>query len=130
MDSASVLILDIRYPSTPMAELVKSHQGSINSICWSPTEAGHICTAADDGQVLVWDINSSSGGGGSDQHSHQSHRQQYYQQQRYSQHTPRSIQEPILAYSAASEVNTLSWSKGVPDWVGIGFGNTIQALRV
>ncbi|KAG2223220.1 hypothetical protein INT45_006101 [Circinella minor] len=135
MDSSSVLVLDIRYPSTPMAELVKSHQGSINGISWSPNQAGQLCTGGDDGQVLVWDINNggngTSGAGGPDQqHQHNSRQQQYYQQQRYSQHTPRSIQDPILAYSAGSEVSSLAWSKGVPDWIGIGFGRTVQALRV
>ncbi|KAI8148665.1 WD40-repeat-containing domain protein [Fennellomyces sp. T-0311] len=136
MDSSSVLVLDIRYPSTPMAELTKSHQGSINGISWSPTQAGQLCTGGDDGQVLVWDINN--GGGADQQHSSHGHhqRQPYYQQQqqqqhqRYSQHTPRSIQDPILAYSAGSEVSSLAWSKGVPDWIGIGFGRTVQALRV
>ncbi|KAI7856075.1 WD40-repeat-containing domain protein [Circinella umbellata] len=135
MDSSSVLVLDIRYPSTPMAELVKSHQGSINGISWSPNQAGQLCTGGDDGQVLVWDINNGGNGtggtGGPDQqHQHNSRQQQYYQQQRYSQHTPRSIQDPILAYSAGSEVSSLAWSKGVPDWIGIGFGRTVQALRV
>ncbi|KAI9313914.1 WD40-repeat-containing domain protein [Dichotomocladium elegans] len=125
MDSNSVLVLDIRYPSTPSVELVKSHQGSINGISWSPTQSGQLCTGGEDGQVLVWDINNRA--------DQQQNRQSYYQQQqqqRYNQQAPRSIQDPILAYSAASEVNSLCWSKGMPDWIGIGFGRTVQALRV
>lgn len=129
LDSASALILDIRYPSTPVVELTKGHQGSINGVSWSPTKAGHICTGGDDGQVLVWDVNH-----GTDQQQQPQQQQQqqpsHYQQQRYSLHTPRSIQEPLLAYSTVSEINSVCWSKGVPDWIGIGFGKTVQALKV
>ena len=42
----------------------------------------------------------------------------------------KNIQEPILAYTAESEVNQFSWCASHPDWVAIAFGNTIQALRV
>lgn len=137
MDSSSVLVLDIRYPSTPTVELVKSHQGSINGISWSPTQEGQLCTGGDDGQVLVWDIHNGANNT-SDHQTSPRHRHQYYQQQnRYNNnssnhhhHATRSIQDPILAYSAASEINSLAWSKGVPDWIGIGFGRTVQALRV
>lgn len=44
MDSSVVQILDIRYPSAPVAELSKSHSGSINCLSWSPTESGQIAT--------------------------------------------------------------------------------------
>lgn len=44
MDSSIVQILDIRYPSAPVAELSKSHSGSINCLSWSPTESGQIAT--------------------------------------------------------------------------------------
>ncbi|CDH57382.1 wd40 repeat-like protein [Lichtheimia corymbifera JMRC:FSU:9682] len=137
MDSSSVLVLDIRYPSTPTVELVRGHQGSINGISWSPTQEGQLCTGGDDGQVLVWDIHNGANST-TDHQTSPHHRHQYYQQQnRYNNsnnnhhhHATRPIQDPILAYSAASEINSLAWSKGVPDWIGIGFGRTVQALRV
>jgi WD repeat-containing protein 68 len=44
MDSSKVQILDIRYPSAPIAELVKSHSGSINCLSWSPTDHSQIAT--------------------------------------------------------------------------------------
>ncbi|CAO3619537.1 unnamed protein product [Mucor fragilis] len=121
MDSAVVQILDIRYPSAPVAELSKSHSGSINCLSWSPTESGQIATGGDDSQVLVWNINQGS----NDSRS-------YYQssQQRYSHQPPRSVQDPLLAYVADAEVNSLTWSKSAPEWIGVGFGKTIQALRV
>ncbi|KAI7904532.1 WD40-repeat-containing domain protein [Cokeromyces recurvatus] len=135
MDSNAVEILDIRYPSAPIAELCKSHSGSINCISWSPTESGQIATGGDDSQVLVWNINHTS---------NDNRNSTYYQnmngvygnnnnntQQRYNGHpSPRSIQDPLLAYVADAEVNSITWSKSAPDWIGIGFGRTIQALRV
>ncbi|ORY93763.1 WD40-repeat-containing domain protein [Syncephalastrum racemosum] len=125
MESTSVLILDIRYPSSPMAELVKGHQGCVNSVNWSPTHATQISTGGDDGQVLVWDINHPGSAGSNDNHSSR----QY--SQRYSQHaSPRLVQDPILAYSGVAAVNSLSWSRAVPEWISVSFGTTVQALRV
>lgn len=44
MDSDTVQILDIRYPSAPVAELTRSHRSSVNCFSWSPNHPGHICT--------------------------------------------------------------------------------------
>ncbi|KAI9023846.1 WD40-repeat-containing domain protein [Phycomyces nitens] len=124
MDSSAVQILDIRHPSAPIAELVKGHNGSINCLSWSSTQPGHLCTGGDDSQVLVWDINQPNGIDPSRPAYHQS------TQTRFNQQAPRSIQDPVLAYRAESEINALTWSKRNPDWIGVGFGKTIQALRV
>ncbi|CAO3633563.1 unnamed protein product [Mucor hiemalis] len=123
MDSSIVQILDIRYPSAPVAELSKSHSGSINCLSWSPTESGQIATGGDDSQVLVWNINQST-------NDSRSYYHQQNTQQRYSHQPPRSVQDPLLAYLADAEVNSLTWSKSAPEWIGVGFGKTIQALRV
>ena len=40
------------------------------------------------------------------------------------------MSDPILAYSAESEVNQLQWSKTQPDWVAIAFDKKLQILRV
>ncbi|KAI8081634.1 WD40-repeat-containing domain protein [Halteromyces radiatus] len=121
MDSTSVQILDIRHPSAPVAELVKCHQSNVNCLNWSPTQSGQIATGGDDTQVLIWNIHDS------DQTS-----PSYQSQQSLSKNQPplRTIQDPILAYTAESGINSLSWSKSSPQWVGIGFGKTIQALHV
>ncbi|KAG0746690.1 hypothetical protein G6F57_009560 [Rhizopus arrhizus] len=120
MDSSAVQILDIRYPSAPVAELSKSHSGSINCLSWSPNESGQIATGGDDSQVLVWNINQPDN----------NNRNYYANQPRYNHQPPRVIQDPLLAYVADAEVNSLTWSKSCPDWIGVGFGKTIQALRV
>jgi WD repeat-containing protein 68 len=52
MDASKVVILDIRYPTLPVAELQR-HQASVNAIAWAPHSSCHICTAGDDSQVNV-----------------------------------------------------------------------------
>jgi len=42
----------------------------------------------------------------------------------------RPVEEPILAYNAAGEINNLQWSASQPDWVGIAFQDKLQILRV
>ncbi len=122
MDSSKVVILDIRFPTLPIAELQR-HQAPVNSLSWAPHSSAHICTAGDDCQVranclgaemnaglnpcmqaLIWDMstNSQDAGQGLD---------------------------PILAYNAGQEINQLQWSDLQPDWVAINFGFNTQILR-
>lgn len=84
-----------------MAEL-QGHEQSVNAIAWAPHSHCHICTAGDDAQALIWDL----------------------------QALPRPVEDPILAYKAGAEVNQLQWSSSQPDWVAIGFGSCMQILRV
>ena len=83
----------------------------MNGIAWAPHSSCHICTAGDDHQALIWDI----------------------------QQMPRAIevswkskivksnsvmvfpspQDPILAYTAAEgEINQIQWGATQPDWIG------------
>uniref|UniRef100_A0A6U2BML3 Uncharacterized protein n=1 Tax=Hemiselmis andersenii TaxID=464988 RepID=A0A6U2BML3_HEMAN len=101
MDSPSVVILDVRVPSVPVGELL-GHESCVNAISWAPHSHCHICTAGDDAQALIWDL----------------------------QALPRAVEDPILAYKAGAEVNQLQWSSAQPDWVAIGFESTMQVLKV
>lgn len=101
MDDSKVVILDIRRPSQPVAEL-NGHRAGVNAIAWAPHSSCHICTAGDDRQALIWDLNDM----------------------------PKPIEDPILAYNAESDINQLQWSKAHHDWVAIAFGNKLQILRV
>eukprot|EP00824_Muranothrix_gubernata_P014288 TRINITY_DN29620_c0_g1_i1.p1 TRINITY_DN29620_c0_g1~~TRINITY_DN29620_c0_g1_i1.p1 ORF type:complete len:386 (-),score=79.33 TRINITY_DN29620_c0_g1_i1:72-1070(-) len=101
MDSSKVVILDIRVPSLPVAEL-QGHNACVNAIAWAPHSSCHICTAGDDSQALIWDLSQM----------------------------PKPIDDPILAYTAEAEVNQLQWSSAQPDWVAIAFGTKLQILRV
>ena len=51
------VILDIRYPTLPVAELQR-HQAAVNALAWAPHSSCHICTAGDDAQALIWDLTS------------------------------------------------------------------------
>ncbi|KAJ7545507.1 hypothetical protein O6H91_09G123000 [Diphasiastrum complanatum] len=104
LDSLKVVVLDIRLPTLPVAELQR-HQAAVNAIAWAPHSSCHICTAGDDSQALIWDLSNMSQpvDGGLD---------------------------PILAYTAKAEINQLQWSSSQPDWVAIAFSNKLEILRV
>ena len=104
MDSKVVAIIDIRFPTLPVAEL-KRHASSVNTLAWAPHSSCHICSAGDDAQALIWDlsaINQLSEGG----------------------------LDPVLAYEAGAEINQLQWSATQPDWIAIAFSQSLQILRV
>jgi WD repeat-containing protein 68 len=58
--------------------------------------------SADDHQALIWDISA----------------------------LPRAIEDPILAYTAAGELNQVHWSTTQPDWIAITFDRSLEILRV
>ena len=101
LDSIEVTILDIRVPCAPVARL-NNHRAVVNGIAWAPHSSCHICTASDDHQALIWDI----------------------------QQIPRAIEDPILAYTADGEINQVQWSCTQPDWIAICYNNFLEILRV
>ena len=100
-EGKETVILDIRVPSLPVAVL-EGHDASVNAIAWAPHSSCHICTASDDSNALIWDL----------------------------QHMPKPIDDPILAYDAKKEINNLQWSSSHPEWISIVMGNALQILRV
>ena len=100
-NGTSCIILDIRVPSVPVAEL-RGHSASVNAMAWAPHSSCHICTAGDDNMALIWDLSQM----------------------------PKPIEDPILAYTADAEINQLQWSAAQPDWVAIAFDKRMQILRV
>ncbi|KAG0457946.1 hypothetical protein HPP92_022803 [Vanilla planifolia] len=119
MDSAKVVVLDIRFPTLPVVELQR-HQASVNAIAWAPHSSCHICTAGDDSQALIWDLSSmgSTASGGQQQQSTAA-----------TAATEGGL-DPILAYTAGAEIEQLQWSSSQPDWVAIAFSTKLQILRV
>mmetsp|Transcript_9430 Transcript_9430/g.18698 ORF Transcript_9430/g.18698 Transcript_9430/m.18698 type:complete len:332 (-) Transcript_9430:25-1020(-) len=101
LNSNKTIILDKRLPCKPYAEL-NGHSGAVNAVAWAPHSSCHICTVAEDSQALIWELST----------------------------LPREIDEPILAYKADSFINNLQWALSMPDWVGIGFEDKVQILRV
>ena len=98
LDSRRTIILDIRVPSLPVAEL-GGHLGCVNATAWAPHSSCHICTAGDDSQALIWDL---------------------------SQMPNRPVEDPILAYNADGEINNLQWSAIQPDWISIAYNDKLQ----
>jgi len=100
-ESRAAMILDIRMPSMSVAELV-GHQAPLNGVAWAPHSEHHLCTVSDDKQALIWDVSTKA----------------------------KPIEDPILAYTAAAEVNQLKWCGSHEDWVGICYNNCVEILRV
>ncbi|XP_038874225.1 DDB1- and CUL4-associated factor 7-like [Salvelinus namaycush] len=101
MDVMEVVILDVHVPCTPVARL-NNHWACVNGFAWAPHSSCHICTAAEDHQALIWDI----------------------------QQMPRAIKDPILACTAEEEINNVQWASTQPDWIAISYNNCLEILRV
>ncbi|XP_020573685.1 protein TRANSPARENT TESTA GLABRA 1-like [Phalaenopsis equestris] len=102
MDSNQVIVLDIRSPAVPVAELQR-HRACVNAVAWAPQTARHLCSAGDDGQALIWELQAA---------------------------VPAEGVDPVLVYQAGAEINQLQWSAAQPDWIGIAFSNRVQLLKV
>lgn len=101
LHNENVVILDWRMPATPVVEL-SAHSACINGIAWAPHSAGHIVSAGDDNQALIWELAKQ----------------------------PAHTKEPVLAYKAPAEINNVQWDPSLTDWVTICFENKFQLLRV
>ena len=104
MDSSKVVVLDIRVPALPVAEL-KRHRAAVNTLAWAPHSSRNICTAGDDAQALIWDLSSVAQPG-------------------------EDGMDPMLAYNAGAEISQLQWSATQTDWIAIAFGKNLQVLHV
>lgn len=106
MDSAKVIVLDIRVPSIPVATLdhktPASPHNNVNAIAWAPHTAVHLATAGDGCQALIWDISN----------------------------VHKRVEDPVLSYNARAPISNLQWSSSFPDWMAITFENRLQLLRV
>jgi WD repeat-containing protein 68 len=100
-DSNRAIILDIRMPSCPAAELL-GHSGALNGLAWAPHSPSHICTCGEDRQALIWDVTTMNV----------------------------VNEDPILAFGAEGEINQLLWDASHEDWVAICFNDTVQVLKV
>ena len=93
-----------RFPSLP-ACILSGHQAACNAVCWAPQSAQHIATCADDKQALIWDSSLKSS-------------------------SKSTIEDPILAYQAAAEINNMIWCSSHEDWIGFSYSKNIQILKV
>ena len=103
MDSPRVVVLDIRSPAAPVAELHR-HRASVNALSWAPHSSRHLASAADDAQALIWEL-------------------------RHGGPAPNPV-DPVSMYTAPAEINQLQWAASLPDWIAIAFANKMQLLKV
>lgn len=170
MDGSDVQILDMRSPGSPVMEL-RAHRAPINAFGWSSTDSPLLATAgtspsvilttkclpvlittycswpadppirfiADDCQVLLWDLAPHSQAPAASPQNASS---------RLSSPRPvdgkkRVISDPVMAYSAPSEVTNLAWSPHIPsmtmnsglstsagEWLAVVMGKSIKALKI
>ncbi|KAI0062828.1 WD40 repeat-like protein [Artomyces pyxidatus] len=138
MDGSDVQILDMRSPGAPVMEL-RAHRAPINAAGWSSTESSLLATAADDCQLLLWDISP---------HSQPPTASPRNASSRLSSPRPtdgkkRILTDPIMAYSSQTEITNLAWSPQIApmtmnsghstpagEWLAIVMGKSIKALKV
>ncbi|KAF2307658.1 hypothetical protein GH714_030655 [Hevea brasiliensis] len=108
MDSNKVVVLDIRFPTTPLMELCK-HKASVNAISWASVSGRQICSAGDDSRALIWEVvdsgHRSENGFGGDM-------------------------DPDMWYGSTAEINNVRWSPVHLDWIAVAFLNKLQLLKV
>jgi len=134
-DGCEVQILDMRNPGNPVMEL-RAHHAQINALGWGTTDHPLIATAGDDCQLLLWDITHHMQEGEPRGASSRinSPRQESKK---------RTVTDPVMAYTAPSQITNLAWSPQIPgmvmntghstasgEWIAIALGKSIKALKV
>ena len=114
MDSKKVIILDIRVPTLPLAEL-SGHSAPVNGMTWAPHSNHNLVTVADDAQALIWDYNGNNNINNNANNNNLNNN---------------LFEEPLLAYSAENEINSVSWSKANPENISITFEDKLQMLHL
>eukprot|EP01029_Cantina_marsupialis_P029209 TRINITY_DN779948_c0_g1_i1.p1 TRINITY_DN779948_c0_g1~~TRINITY_DN779948_c0_g1_i1.p1 ORF type:complete len:322 (-),score=48.09 TRINITY_DN779948_c0_g1_i1:137-1102(-) len=100
-DCPDVIVIDKRMSARPTAEL-RGGTGPVNGISWAPHSAAHMVSVSDDCHANIWDISG----------------------------LPNPVTEPLMCYSADSEITNVFWSKSEPYWMAITLGRRLQLLRV
>ncbi|XP_062165656.1 WD repeat-containing protein LWD1-like [Alnus glutinosa] len=106
MDSNKVVVLDIRFPTTPLMELAK-HKGSVNAVSWAPRIGRQLCSGGDDSRALIWEVVEMG----------------------FRSEINGDV-EPEMWYGSTAEINQVRWSPMELDWIGIAFLNKLQILKV
>ncbi|KAJ1724532.1 hypothetical protein LPJ53_001237 [Coemansia erecta] len=150
LDSQTVSVIDVRHPGAAVVQLV-GHLGPVHAVQWSPVSSTQLCSAGADARVLVWDIQQTLA-------ARQIHLRQAGMQAAQARQLGRIAAEgseagsgvqaaaqaaaaqavvqnpssvaPSLTYAARLAVNSLAWHQTSPEWISIGFGNTVQTLRL
>ncbi|AET37891.1 uncharacterized protein Ecym_2139 [Eremothecium cymbalariae DBVPG len=119
-DSNVVIILDMRYPGSPILTL-NGHYCALNQLRWHPSKPNVLATCGDDCQILYWDLLDSLNGG--------TISSGIPQQRWTSTNTVHFLETPQMSYTAQNEVNNMVWRpKG--DWIGYVAGKQFRNIRI
>ncbi|KAH8119190.1 WD40 repeat-like protein [Phellopilus nigrolimitatus] len=156
IDNNDVQILDMRSPGQPVLEL-KAHRAPINALGWGSADQPLLATAADDCQLLLWDITQQPVRPPSSSLSQQAHvpnsprgsapasgaSPSASASSTTSSKKAKVLADPVLAYTAPAEISNLCWSPQIAgmtmasghstapgEWVAITMGRNIKALKV
>ncbi|EJD03178.1 WD40 repeat-like protein [Fomitiporia mediterranea MF3/22] len=151
IDSNDVQILDMRSPGQPVLEL-KAHKAPINALGWGSADQPFLATAADDCQLLLWDITqqparppSQSARGPNSPRTSGTSTTASPSGSSSSSSTKKAkvLTDPIYAYTAPAEIGNICWSPQIAgmtmasghstapgEWLGITMGKSIKALKV
>lgn len=114
LDSNKAVIMDIRMPSVPAAEL-SEHETPVAAMRWSPTSPSHLLTA-DDNTLRLWDLADYD-----------------------KSPLPKWSLEAASLATAQATVDTMSdpvpvqnifWPAVAPDWIGITSSDQLSVLRL
>ncbi|VDB95940.1 unnamed protein product [Peniophora sp. CBMAI 1063] len=138
MDGSEVQVLDMRSPGAPVMEL-KAHKAPINAVGWGSAENPLLASAADDCQVLLWNLAGYSQPPASSPRNTSAR----LSSPRPADGKKRTVTDPVMAYNAQAEVTNLAWSPHIPamtmntgistaagEWLAVVMGKTIKALKV
>ncbi|KAJ7297256.1 hypothetical protein O6H91_06G010900 [Diphasiastrum complanatum] len=95
---SSVLILDTRAVRNPILDLWKQPEQNVNAIAWAPHLERSLCSAGDDRQASIWEIQAD-----------------------YEKQLPAK-----LLYNANTEIAQLQWSSCQPDWVAVAYSTKLS----
>ncbi|WOO84876.1 Protein TRANSPARENT TESTA GLABRA 1 [Vanrija pseudolonga] len=145
MDDSRTLILDMRSPGQPVAELL-GHQAPLGAIAWGSggsgtgaTGGGFIASGGDDAQLLVYDLTrplpTEGESGGRSGRSGNNGPYALSPPATPSNRTPspsstRAAEiQPVRAWSSAAEINNLIFSHS-GEWVGCVSGSRLSVLQL
>ena len=100
VEGTEVVVIDIRYTAAPVGFLRSGHTQPINSICWAPHSATHLCSAGEDGNVFIWDLTD----------------------------LPNVAPKCLYNYKLENPINSIGWSPSVDKHIAITSGKEAQLL--
>eukprot|EP00186_Timspurckia_oligopyrenoides_P001832 CAMPEP_0182446340 /NCGR_PEP_ID=MMETSP1172-20130603/4138_1 /TAXON_ID=708627 /ORGANISM="Timspurckia oligopyrenoides, Strain CCMP3278" /LENGTH=359 /DNA_ID=CAMNT_0024642255 /DNA_START=147 /DNA_END=1226 /DNA_ORIENTATION=+ len=128
MSSNGIMLIDLRVPLYPLAELVQRAprlsvdrrqrvllRDPVNAFQWAPHSPRHLISGGELGVSYVWDISSVVGDGGNATRIQQ-------QQQ--------SGVDPVLACDIGQRVNNIAWSPADPNWTAVTAANQVQVIKI